>query len=538
MKQSKRDEEATKKEKIMPHDQSRSMKRLGLTSKDLNLHRRTFRDLNKLRIQDNTDVLAERVLQKAIKTTSNSLKQLNIMIRNVDNRVTRLQNKQFVDEMAYLIAEQDAMDVHIKSYQTKIAHLRSQIERVDVQLEKYSTNDDQFNADHKIQVLEDRLFHSNQKMSCLRQEGIQRKNIVSDLMYRRRRFQIDRDNVIATLKRKKQEILELVDHYSIGFANGMKNWQDIDLCRTKTASILKNHLQEMRHLIRTAETNDILQEFMITKATPIEMESVAVPQREILKQNFSASSKICVDQLKQIDEYAPNVTPGDLLYKRRETFALYLFENEIVENIEDIDRSVTSTNQAAEVAKEQIQQRTNDAKHLAELKQTKRENNEKQLKLEEHAAERNSQLRKYMKEVHDLYKALKCDTLFGFKDSEKVDEFNLDEVLQIIEIRLRQVMYSVFCWQENQNVHVDKRFVHGVEFDIPRDVPRIELINPCPECSQVEARASVEVENIVNQEEKFEKLRDGIEQRTMTSQMHHIEECPRPGSKAVITKDI
>lgn len=76
----------------MPHDQSRTMKRLGLTSKDLNLHRRTFRDLNKLRIQDNTDVLAERVLQNAIKRTSNSLKQLNIMTKNVDNRVTRMQN--------------------------------------------------------------------------------------------------------------------------------------------------------------------------------------------------------------------------------------------------------------------------------------------------------------------------------------------------------------------------------------------------------------------------------------------------------------
>lgn len=440
--------------------------------------------------------------------------------------------------MSYLIAEQDVMDVQIKSYKMKIAHLRSQIERVDVQLEKYSTNDDQFNADHKIQVLENRLFHSNQRTSCLRQEGIRRKSIVSDLMYRRRRFQIDRDNVIATLKRKKQEILELVDHYSIGFANGMKNWQDIDLCRTKTASILKNHLQEMRHLIRTAETNDILQDFMITKATPIELESDAVPQREILKQNFNVASKLCVDQLKQIDEYAPNVTPDDLGCKRRETFALYLYENEICENIKEIDQAVTRTNQVAEVAKEQIQQRINDSKHLSELKQTARENDVKKQKLEEHAVDLNSQLRKYLIDVQNLYSALKCDTLFGFKDNEKADEFNLDEVLQIIEIRLRQIMYSVFCWQENHNVPTEKRIVHGVEFDKSRDVPHLELINPCPECSQVEARASVDVESLVNQKEKFEKLKDSIEQRTMTSQMHHIEECPRPGSKAVITKDI
>lgn len=440
--------------------------------------------------------------------------------------------------MYHLVAEHDLIDEQIKAYKTKIAHLRSQIERVDVKLEKYSTNDDQFNADHKIETLENRLFHNNQKMSALKQEGIKLRGVVSDLMYRRRQFQIDRDNVTASLMRKKQEILEIVDHYSIGFSNGMKNWQDIDITRIRSAKLMQNHLHEMRHLIRTAESNDILQDFMINKVTPIKLESAAVPQREILMDNFKEASKECDDQLKLVNEFNPKVTPDDLTYKRHQTFALYLYENEIVENIEEIDRGVTRTNEQAAVAREQNEQLKKNVENLHEMKQMVIGNEEEIRKQEERAAQLESMLHQYMKNVHDLYKTLKCDTLFGFEGGESVDVFNLDEVLQIIEIRLRQIMYAVYCWQEEHEVSDKKRYVHDIEIVKPRKIPDIELVNPCPECSQVEARANPEVESLVNFEEKLVKLKESIDKRTMTSQIHQIQDCPKPGSKAVLSKNI
>ncbi|XP_055325674.1 uncharacterized protein LOC129579549 [Sitodiplosis mosellana] len=516
----------------------KSSRKNPLNSSDLNKHRRAYRDLNTLKIIDNTNVLALQVLQKKINQSKKQLKQLNIQIRNVDNKVVRGENKNFIQRLTSLLIEQDHLDEEISSCKTKIGHLKSQIERVDIELEKYSTLDDRFSADKRIEILENRLLHNNQKVGMLKLEGLKMRDIVSDLMFMRRQFQIDRDDVINKLKIKKHDVIELVDHYAIAFASGMRICRDLETCRIKSTKQLKEHLQEMQHLIRAAETNDILRDFMITKATPITLDSDSVPQREIIMKNYGELSKICDGQLSQIEKYAPNVQTDDLEYKRRQTFSLYLFENEVTENIEDIDNNLDSVKAGISAARDKIDGRRERREYLNELNSTLKTGESKIKGQSEEAARLESILDKYLVQVHELFTALACDVDFGFQGGVKVDRFNLDEVLQIIEIRLRSVMYSVYCWQEERGRAVEKELVHGLEMVRPTDIPEICLINPCPECSQVEARANPDIETLIDKEGIIAQLKEAMANRNLVSRMHHIEDCPKPGSKAVLSKDI
>lgn len=512
------------------------MKKRHTLNSDLNKHRRAYRDLDKLKILSNTDVLARRVLQNSIERSSKELQQLNIMIGNVDNKVVRSQNKEFIERFTSLLAEQDDIDNEIKAHKTKISHLKSQIGRVDVKLEKYSTLDYRVSMAKTIEVLEGRLLHSNQKVNRLKLNGLHLKNIVSDLLFMRRRFQVARDNIIARLKLKKQEIIELVDHYTIAFSNGMKYCRELEVCRKTSAKQFKDQLQEMRQLIRAAESNDILREFMITKATQIELKTDAVPQREILKHNYQVLSKECEDQLEQIRNFAPEVTPDDLKYKRRQTFSLYLYENEITENIENGDRKVTTIKKEISVAESRIVEREKKKQNLTELNATLDAEGQKVKEDSERIVKVEHMLRKYFEQIQKLYTMLGCDAEFGFEGAKNVDEFNLDEVLRIIERRLRHVMYSVYCWQEQQEIKGAAALVHGPAIVRPQDMPEIDLITPCPECSQVEAKANPDVEAVMNPDEKFGLIKENIMNRNMMSKMHNIDDCPKPGSKALIAR--
>lgn len=506
------------------------------SNSDLNKYRRAYRDLDKSRILDNTDILAQRVLIDNIQRTANRLKDLNTLIDNIDNKVTRQENRDFNERFTKLIAEQDEINAVIKTYKIKIEHLKSQIERVNFELEKYSTVDDHFTAEKTIKNLEYRLLISNQKTNALRLTGIRQKDIVDDLLRMRRRFQATRNSVIALLMTKKREIKELNDHYSIAFSNGMKICKDVEICRLKAAAQLKDHLQEMRQLIRAAESNDILQAFMINKATAIELDSGAVPRREILEESYRELAKICETQLKQVKEFAPETSPEDLIRKRRLIFAQYLYENEIKDNIEDTEKEMVTLQNGITTAKLNIEEREEKKKNLNTLNSTMKEGQEIFNQQNERAVKIESMLRKYLDEIYKMYTMLGCKEDFSFENNKNVDEFNVDVVLQFVEMRLRQVIFSVYCQQENAGQ--GSGLVHGTPIVKPRVVPAIELVGPCPECSQVEARASPDVEHIRDFEAKLAKIKQDIINRNLMSKMHHIEDCPKPGSKAVLMKQI
>lgn len=504
----------------------------------LNKHRRAYRDLDKTTFLDNSDVLAQRVLQDSIYRTTKRLDHLNILIENINNKVTRVQNKEFNERFAQLIDEQDSINAEIQAHKTKIEHLRSQIERVNVELEKYSTIDDRFSAEKTINILESRLLISNQKVNGLRLAGIRQKDVVDDLLLMRRRFQATRNNVIAKLMTKKREIKELNDHYTIAFSNGMKICQDVEVCRIKAAKQLKDHLQEMRQLIRAAESNDILQQFMINKATAIELDSGAVPKREILENGYREMTNICENQLTQIKEFAPKTSADDLQQKRRLIFSQYLYENEITENIEDTEKEMMKLQLGISMAKTKIDERKEMKSQITTLNVTLQDGQAVVNEENERAVKVESMLRKYLTEIHEIYKMLRCKEEFSFENSRDVDEFNVDLVLQFIEMQLRQVIFSVYCQQEQEGADIDSSLVHGIPIVKPRMIPPIELVAPCPECSQIEARASPDVENIRDFEAKLAKVKQDILNRNLMSKMHNIEDCPKPGSKAVLSKSI
>lgn len=504
---------------------------------NLNSHRRIYRDLNSLKILGNTEVLAQRVLNQQIRNNANHLTELNIMIQNVDNNVVRAENKKFTQALTAVVAELDSIDTQINECKTKMAHVKSQIDRANRALEKYTTINVHFSTEKQIDTLKDRLQHRNQIVNILKLRGTELKYVVVDLLFWRRNFQISRDDVIAKLKIRKREIYELVDHYTIAFSNGMKDCLNLGVCHMKSAKLLKENLQEMRQLIRAAESNDILRDIMITKASRIKLNSNAVPQRDMLLKNYEELLKLCEDQLTQINQFSRDMTPADLDFKRRQIFSVYLYENEITENIETAANNVSILQGDIVLSHKRITVREHNTCHLKQLTTIMDEGNCQINKQIDHLEKMKQMFRKYLGRLYDIYQLLKCNTEFGYEGSTRVDQFNLNEVLEFIEMRVRKVMYSVYCWQK-YNADDEDKVIHGIEFVKPRSRQEIELINPCPECSQAEARANVDVEMIIDAPSQLAKLKEGIKNRSLASKIHHIEDCQKPGSKAIQSKHL
>lgn len=500
---------------------------------------RIYRDLVKLKVLSSTDVKANSSLLKNIQKSSKDLNEVNVLLLNANNKVFRDQNQAFTRRFSSLIAEQEKIDNEIADIKMRINHLKSQVDCVDIQLEKYSTLDNQFNADKKIEILESRLLRNNQKVNDLRLHGLKLKEFVSNLLFMRHQFQKSRDNVIAKLIVKKEEIMELVDHYAIGFANGMKNCQNLKACRIRSAKELKIHLQEIRQLIRTAVSDNILRKFMITKATPIQLETNAVPPREILMSNYRALMKTDEELLAKINEFASGISASDLKAKVREAFSLYLYSNDITKMIDNSAKSLEMLENQTNLAEIQLKDRElNEEREIKLENQWTDEANETQV-ISTNLVDKESLLEKCFIDIAKMFEMLQCEDSLLYEVGQSVDAYNVHNVLQLIETRLRHVMHTVYCWQEKKKKKNTKdQLVYGTEIVKAHGLPALKLVHSCAECSQSEARANIDVETIFSKGDKEEKIKFNIKMKNLKAKMHAIEKCPKPASKAILSKNL
>lgn len=501
-------------------------------------NRRIYRDLNKLKVLNTDDVREYKTVALQLRLSTRDLDNLNLSLYNVENQVVRKQNKQFIWELTSLAAEENKVDEKIQDIKTKIDHLKSQIDRVDMQLEKYSTIDTKFNANEMIEKLEGRLLHSNQRVSCLKMEGERLKEIVNDVVIERRRYQQSRDSITTEIMEKKNEIEELVNQYSSALKNGMEICHSIEACRIKSANLLKENLQEIPQLIRAAEANQILRDFIITKANQIELKTDAVPNRDILKTNYQEMIESNENLLKKIDKFAEKeMTPTDLELKVREVFSLYLFSNDITQLIDDSMKKLATLTNETKIVGVNDQTRQQYGNRVDELEKMLNKEEAETQRHKTHLEENQAILAKFFTNIATIYETLDCSDSES-EDGIEVNAFNYSWILRAIETRLRHVMYTVLCWQYENDVKEDERLVHSVEFVKAEPLPMLKLIGPCPECSQVEEGANPDVEHILDETTKHETIFHNISMKNLMAKMHNIADCPKPGSRSLLSEEI
>lgn len=507
-------------------------------SSELNRYRRIYRDLNKKRILTAVEQRADSNLQKNIERNTNILKELDIAIKHVNNKVANAESQRDVDSLTSIVHQQDRYTDEITMVKTKNEQLRTQIRRVNDQLSKYSTIDTQFSAAKKIEMLENQLLHKNQKLSCMKMGGLKFKEIVSQLLFARRRFQRMRNNFITKLMAKKQTILELVDHYSMGFLRGMESCRDLEKLHNQTGEQLKEHLQDMRQLIRSAEATQLLCEFMIKKGQPIELASHAVPPREILMENYRQHIKAYADILAHLSDFATDVTPADIRQKIRLRFSMYLYINDIQKMIDDSEQVLQQLTDDQEIATQQALMWRNIKEKLNQFEAVF----SREIELTQHSAnyltEVETKLKGYYGKMEELFKMLNCEDSLLYSRGQEINAYNLDNVLEVVEERLRHVMYTVFCWQNERGIPAEERLVHAVEFEKPKSIADVKLVHQCPECSQAEVRANPEFESVMDRKTKSKKIKMNIKNKVTYASTHAIEDCPKPGSKAILSKEM
>lgn len=195
-----------------------------------------FRNLHKLKIcsKDDSKSLAKE------SSYSKELKALNILIESYSNKLTRAQKK----KSERLATDLHYIDSSIESQKSQIACLKAQILHLDKELAKYSTVDEQSDAEKEIARLKDRLLNNNQKKNLLKFKTSQLNTIVTDMLLERQKFLARRKGLFTKLMVKKREINDVINTYSIINSN------IVNMRQNKSGQQPKNHLQPSSDTIK------------------------------------------------------------------------------------------------------------------------------------------------------------------------------------------------------------------------------------------------------------------------------------------------
>lgn len=449
---------------------------LDQTATEFKNYRKTYRDLTKMNVRMNGDVISSSVLEKNVHRQKNEMLLLNSCIIKIDNQYTRAKNIELIRKMSLILAEDDHRSEEIQNVKSETDLLKCQIKRVNRELSKFPRNDRY--PSHKLVTIESKLFHTNQEVNSLKKKAQCIKELMNDLMIIRQRFQSSRNKIIIKLLDGKLEIFERVNHYTLAFSNGMQNCRDIELLQQQIKDNISKDLQEIEQLKRMTQANSLLTNFVITKTMPNQWQSKALPNRDVLVRNYVKSSEEFSEILRQINEHVPVVTPDLLKENRRDIFSNYLYSNELQKSIDDSKIMLSTMNEGCKRADNQINTREDEHIELQVLEDKLCMEAAQMQSANEYLTENEAKLTKIYEKITHLYTMLECDKNSKLHQAN-INQLNVDEILRNVEKRLRNIQHTVFCWQRSQG----KQFVHGIEFERSPTLPKVSIVPPCSECS-------------------------------------------------------
>lgn len=191
------------------------------------------------------------LFKKNINRSDEQRDELNRSIEIADEtRVSINRKKDLMQCLQSMVADKNRVSEETES--TPHNQLKSHIPTVGLELKKYCYSEIRKNTS-KLEILQNRLKLTKQKMRVIKMDCMKLETIVDDLVKKRQQFHTTYDGTIIQLHANKKIIIELVNSFALKLTAGVETCRRIELLKQKALTKWVEQWIEIQNLNLLAE---------------------------------------------------------------------------------------------------------------------------------------------------------------------------------------------------------------------------------------------------------------------------------------------
>lgn len=456
---------------------------------------------------------------------------------------------------------QESIQTEIDTIKTQIAHINTQIKRLDAErfrTTKVALTDLQYNMNLKksqrnLEILENRLDVSRkQECLCIAQNSKLRA-FIEHMLFDRALFNKLWQKMMVQLCYDKKFLMDMVDRAVLAFHQGAELCNKFDTLREKSARDKRMHIIEMLDMIRNLDADHKLHTFLDAKQKHrqlFDLEPREYRRREMFHEEHMTKTnfyKRVIDKITKFSEVQDiQAAIEKFTIMDDEYFAHFNYMNNLNHQIEFLNEclrkiytnidalggyNISKEKYQIEAVEEYNRQLATETEKTFEV-QAKNDNTAKNLK-------------KYFDTITDIFKKLRSDRMpldIKLGDHSKVNTFNVQQYLSIIEARLNTIIKYVYYKERKEagsEIKESKMAVRAVERSKsdPTILQDIVLVQQCAECAEGEVnRYDEEIVYPMEMDAIRAKVRAKTDAPEIQYRLHNLSKCRLPRSRALVNK--
>lgn len=529
---------------------------------DISKFQKKYRDQANTQSISNCQREKRRKLEKSIERLAAEIENLNKTLHIVQSKANRQRNDQFIHRLEALIVETKRHNKLIDSTKMTVHQLRQQIIRTDcerLQCERKSISDHEYaaklaKARKTVTILETQLDANRSKENKFKSQNSQLLIVIRDAIIGRIIFNRMWTNMVTRLNFDRKMVITMVDRVLLAYSYGKRMCHQIDSVREKEKHQIQLQIGKMSDIVTSIEQDAIAVELFQQKARVIpykELDAKETARRTQFKTSQAAMTAKLRDVRIEIGQHAnehqTKAAIEKYIHHKRQYFAYCLYLNEIENKITSNGKLLADVRKNIELGHRNAETFGQKQHRIEMLRSRLLDERCNVQKNEQQLSAIDENLRKSYNEIDSMFETLKCDVngisiVIEF-ENERVDETNYLTFLSSIETRIKQIISFVYrCERERDDENYHTMIVKNV--DIVKCNRRTsaasnrDVVPQCAECVEAEDLARPDIDAPLDRSEIRRFIQENLPKTDLNSRVHHIENCPRPASRALLAKRV
>lgn len=499
-------------------------------------------------------------LEKSIERMAHEIVNLNKTLEAVRSNVNRQRTDQFIQHLEEIVMEIKRCNKTCECTKMKVQQLKGQITRVDcdhVRLERQSISDHAYaaklaKARKTVTILESQLDVSRRKENKLKGHNTQLLIVIRDAIIGRIIFNRMWTSMVDRLNLDRKMVIAMVDRVLLAYNYSKQMCYQIDFVREKDRHEKQAQIVKMSDVTKAFEQDTLAITFFQQKARIIpykNLDDKEMDRRAQFRETFVAATaqfKVVRDHINQyVNERQTNAVIEKYIRHKRQYFAYCMYLHDIENRMTCNNKSLAKMQQNIERGSQNTESLTQKKNRIHKLRSRLMEEQYEVQQKEQRLVAIDDHLRKSFAKIDSICETLKCDVnsigLVVDFENDRANETNYAAYLSAMDARIKQIISFVYHrerasndeWWNNHLIAVkDVEVVNCSSIDSPHRL----VVPQCAECAEAEDLARPDIDRPLDRNEIREHIKVNLPKTDLHSRVHHIENCPRPSSRALLAK--
>lgn len=528
---------------------------------DISKYQKRYRCQANIQSISNREEDKRKKLEKAILRVAGEIVSLTKTLHVVQSKGNLRQSDQFIERLEKYVKDIKRHEKLIEGSKRTLNQLKQQIIHVDcdhVHCERHSISDDEYStkltkARKTVTILDSRLEVRRKHENKFKGHNADLLIVIRDAIIGRNIFNGMWTGMVTRLNLDRKMLITMVERALLAFRHGKQMCYQIDVVRQNDKQEKRTQIAQMLDVMKSIEQDAIKVQFFRQKARVIiqntNLDDKGAKQRAKFKEHNAAASEQCKNICRNIRQYANECKTQAAIDKynshKRQFFAYCLYLNDIEHIITRNGRMLANMQETIEFGQRNADTLPKKQLRLDKLRSRLIEERCQVQQREQKLSAIDEMLQRSYEKINSIFMALNCVStstgLVNDFENNTANENNYVTYLSTIDARIKQMIsFIYYCDREDydewsahlmtvKNVEVAKS--HEIES------PRSEVIVPqCAECAEAEDLARPDIDTPFDRHALREHIRQKLPQIDLHSRVHQIEECPRPNSRALLSK--